>query len=248
MASDARPNRNLLPIFFIVLTAVLTFLCLFMERARGGSSHVSGTAQPSVTPPLRTVVIDPGHGGEDGGTQSADGIYEKDLNLSVALQLRDLLEANGIPVVLTRVEDVLLYDRNGNHEGHKKRMDLASRLSTARHTENSLFISIHMNSFPESQYHGLQVWYGTGDPLSAEIASAIQGTVRATLQPDNTRRTKAANDSIYLLKKLETPAVLVECGFLSNPAEAARLSEEGYQQQLALVLFSAVVPYLTPHS
>jgi N-acetylmuramoyl-L-alanine amidase len=123
-------------------------------------------------------------------------------------------------------------------------MDLASRLSTAVHTEGGLFISIHMNAFPQSQYHGLQVWYGTGDPLSAEIATAIQGQVRTLLQPDNARRTKAATDAIYLLKKLESPAVLVECGFLSNPEEAARLSEAEYQQKLAFAIFSAIISYL----
>ena len=248
MASTARNPRNLLPVFFVVVTAALIGLCLLLGLSRKSPAAATEApaedTQPSDRTSIRTVVIDPGHGGEDGGTQSADGMYEKDLNLSVALLLRDLLEANGVPVVLTRNEDVLLYDRNGNHQGHKKRMDLASRLSTAQHTEDSLFISIHMNAFPQSQYHGLQVWYGTGDPLSAEIASNIQGKARALLQPDNARRTKAATDAIYLLKQLESPAVLVECGFLSNPEEATRLAEADYRQQLALVIFSAILPYL----
>ena len=240
-------TRNLLPVFFLILMAALVGLFVLLGRTASASDAHTPTVenQPSATQSvIRTVVIDAGHGGEDGGTQSADNVYEKDLNLSVALLLRDLLEANGIPVVLTRDEDILLYDKAGDHQGHKKRMDLASRLSTAIHTENGLFISIHMNSFPQSQYHGLQVWYGTGDPVSADIAVDIQGAVRSQLQHDNTRRTKAATDAIYLLKKLETPAVLVECGFLSNPQEASRLADDAYQQKLAFAIFSAIVPYV----
>ena len=242
-------SRNLLPVLFLLCMAALIGLCVLLGLSgRSATAPTVQETEPQNPPALRAVVIDPGHGGEDGGTQSDSGVYEKDLNLTVALLLRDILEANGVPVVMTRDEDVLLYDRNGNHQGHKKQMDLASRLSTARHTEDCLFISIHMNSFPQSQYHGLQVWYGKEDPLSAEIAADIQSTVRALLQNDNARRTKAATDSIYLLKQLKSPAVLVECGFLSNPEEAERLSDPVYQQQLALAIASAIMPYVQPIS
>ena len=245
MASTTERPRNLLPAFFLGLMAVLIGLCVLLGRVhKSPSAPTSEDVQPSDRTALRAVVIDAGHGGEDGGTQSAAGVYEKDLNLSVSLLLRDLLEANGIPVVLTRDEDILLYDKDGNHQGHKKRMDLASRLSTAVHTEDSLFISIHMNAFPQSQYHGLQVWYGPGDPLSAEVATAIQGQVRTLLQPDNARRTKAATDAIYLLKKLESPAVLVECGFLSNPEEEALLRTLEYQQKICTVIASTLANFL----
>lgn len=241
--------RNLLPLLFLLCTAVLIGLSLlFGLYHRAPSVPTVQDPNNSEPPRIRTVVIDPGHGGEDGGTQSDSGVYEKDLNLSVALLLRDLLEANGVPVVLTRDSDVLLYDKDGDHMGHKKQMDLASRLSAAEHTEDSLFLSIHMNSFSQPQYHGLQVWYGPKDPLSADIATAIQSTVRAQLQNDNARRTKAATESIYLLDKLESPAVLVECGFLSNPNEALQLSDTAYQQKLALAVFAAIMPYVQPIS
>ena len=246
MALDTKRSRNLLCIFFVLLMAALIGLCVCLTRFDKTSSTPTVQDEPQPSPTLRAVVIDPGHGGEDGGTLSEDGVCEKDLNLSVALLLRDLLEANGIPVIMTRDEDVLLYDRNGDHQGHKKQMDLASRLSTAQSTENSLFISIHMNAFSQAQYHGLQVWYGMGDSLSATVAADIQSTVRALLQNDNARRTKAATESIYLLHKLQTPAVLVECGFLSNPEEAERLSDPLYQQQLAFAIFTAVMPHLQP--
>lgn len=186
----------------------------------------------TVTAPF-TVVLDAGHGGEDGGAVSADGLQEKTVNLAVTLAVRDLLEANGVRVLLTRDTDVLLYDRTVNFKGRKKALDLAARRKIAEETTGAVFVSIHMNAFPQKQYRGLQVWYSPNDARSASLASAIQEEVRARLQPENTRKTKQAGSNIYLLYHLNVPAVLVECGFLSNPDEAALLATDGYRQQLA---------------
>ena len=204
-----------------------------------------GTENP---PSIACIVIDAGHGGEDGGTSSAAGVLEKDLNLSVAFALRDLLEAAGVPVVMTRTEDKLLYDRNVDFQGRKKVLDLAARRIVAEKTAaaaaksggTSLFISIHMNAFPAPQYSGMQVWYGTGHPLSTEVAGSIQAASSA-IMPDNHRRIKAAGSNIYLLNRIQSPAVLVECGFLSNPAEAERLSREAYRYAVAAVVFAGVM-------
>ena len=204
-----------------------------------------GTENP---PPITCIVIDAGHGGEDGGASSAAGVLEKDLNLSVAFALRDLLEAAGVPVVMTRTEDKLLYDRNVDFQGRKKVLDLAARRIVAEKTAaaaaesggTSLFISIHMNAFPAPQYSGMQVWYGTGHPLSAEVAGSIQAASSA-IMPDNHRQIKAAGSNIYLLDRIKSPAVLVECGFLSNPAEAERLSREAYRYAVAAVVFAGVM-------
>ena len=210
-------------------------------------------AEDESAPPIRCVVIDAGHGGEDGGASSASGVVEKEINLAVALALRDLFEAAGIPVVMTRTEDVLLYDRNVDFKGRKKVLDLAARRLVAERTAEaaakdggtSLFISIHMNAFPQPQYSGMQVWYGTDAAVSQEIAFAIQ-TASAALMPDNHRKIKAAGSNLYLLDSIKTPAVLVECGFLSNPEEALRLSDPRYRHALAVLIFSAAVPYVTP--
>jgi N-acetylmuramoyl-L-alanine amidase len=204
----------------------------------------AGAGQGTDAPPLTCVVLDAGHGGEDGGAVSATGVVEKEINLAVTLALRDLFEAAGIPVVMTRTEDRLLYDRNVNFQGRKKVLDLAARRLMADQTEGGLFISIHMNAFPQPQYHGMQVWYGVADPRSAEIAASIQ-RASAAIMPDNTREIKAAGSGIYLLDRIKTPAVLVECGFLSNPDEAERLTDEGYQNVLAAVIFAAVAPHLS---
>ena len=240
------------PIVLIALLLVCTLLFVAITCVAGG--HLgSGQALPSATEadgdaPIRCVVIDAGHGGEDGGASSAAGILEKDLNLAVAFALRDLFEAAGVPVVMTRTEDKLLYDRSVDFKGRKKALDLAARRIIAEKTAEaadevegtSLFISIHMNAFPAPQYSGMQVWYGTGDPLSAEVAEGIQAA-SAALMPDNHRKTKAAGSSIYLLDRIQSPAVLVECGFLSNPAEAERLADEAYQRAVAAVVFAGVV-------
>jgi N-acetylmuramoyl-L-alanine amidase len=144
---------------------------------------------------------------------------------------------------MTRTEDVLLYDRGADYEGRKKVLDLAARLAIADETEDSLLVSIHMNAFPQTQYSGMQVWYGTADARSREIAQSVQSAA-LTLRPDNNRQIKAAGSNIFLLDNLDTPAILVECGFLSNPEEASRLGDEEYQKQLAFVIFGAIAEYI----
>ena len=192
-----------------------------------------------------TIVIDAGHGGEDGGTQSADGMYEKEVNLEIARMLDAMLRANGIRTVMTRTEDILLYDRNTDYHGRKKMLDLGARRKIAEESENAVFVSIHMNSYPEERYSGLQVFYSPNDNRSHTLAGLIQNTVQNHLQPQNNRKIKEATSSIYLLDRLQCPAVLVECGFLSNPHEADLLSQETYRQKMAFILFCSVMSYIS---
>ena len=253
MPTSRRFSVPLLAILFVAVTALLLVaVCLLggspLGRERGVTYAHADAPAVEGTPPITVVVIDPGHGGEDGGASSASGVVEKNVNLSVAFALRDLFEAAGMPVVMTRTEDILLYDREVNYLGRKKALDLAARQLIAERVAEeaaagggtSLFISIHMNAFPAPQYSGMQVWYGVGDPLSREVAEGIQAS-SLTLMPNNHRRIKAAGSNIYLLDRIRTPAVLVECGFLSNPEEAERLATEAYQYALAAVVFAGVV-------
>ena len=257
MSVTRRPAIPYMIPLFLALTALLCVAAWLLGgtpfggtplgKERGSAANTIHAVQnsPAQTAPITCIVIDAGHGGEDGGASSAAGLVEKDINLSVAFALRDLFEAAGISVVMTRTEDKLLYDRNVDFQGRKKVLDLAARRIVAEKTAakyggDSLFISIHMNAFPQTQYSGMQVWYSKGDPRSADIAKSIQ-TASTTLMPDNTRKIKAAGSNIYLLDRIETPAVLVECGFLSNPDEAERLSREDYRYALAAVIFGAVV-------
>lgn len=221
------------PIFVLVLTLTASAFAfpLFSSGAITASKNGTVASKPI------TVVLDAGHGGEDGGAVSANGVLEKDLNLSIALRLRALLEANGIRVVLTRSTDTLLYDKDVDYHGRKKALDLAARKNIAESTENCVFVSIHMNAFPIAKYQGLQVWYSKNHPASLTLAQSVQSMNQSLLQPSNERPVKAATSSIYLLHHLRSPAILVECGFLSNPEEATLLASEEYQENLAFLLF-----------
>ncbi len=211
---------------------------------RGQAVPSSEAAENGGIAPIRCVVIDAGHGGEDGGASSAEGLVEKEVNLAVAFALRDLLETSGIPCVMTRTEDKLLYDRGVDFQGRKKVLDLAARKAIADNTEGCLFVSIHMNAYPDARYSGMQVWYGTADARSRDIAASIQ-TAALALMPDNQRKIKTAGSNIYLLDRATCPAVLVECGFLSNAAEAARLADEDYRYALATVIAGSILPYIS---
>jgi len=191
-------------------------------------------------------VIDAGHGGEDGGASSADGMLEKTLNLEIARNFADLAGLFGYNVRMTRTEDCLLYDLYDDLEdytGYRKTYDLRNRLRLAKEWDGEMFISIHMNKFPMPQYKGLQVYYSSNHNDSQKIASFIQSYTRTYLQPENTREIKKATSAIYLLHRIQSPAVLVECGFLSNPEEAAMLASPEYRCQLAAVIFASAAEW-----
>ena len=124
-------------------------------------------------------------------------------------------------------------------------LDLAARLKIAKETPNSIFVSIHMNAFPQTQYSGLQVYYSKNDASSKKIADLIQSNVKKYLQSSNNRKTKSATSSIFLLDRLETPAVLIECGFLSNDEECKLLSTNEYRKKLSFVIFCSLMDYIS---
>ena len=185
------------------------------------------------------IILDAGHGGEDGGATGTNGVLEKELNLSITRTLADLLRTAGYTVIETRTEDRLLCDE-GTPKGHRKSGDLQNRLRYTEEYPNSVFISLHMNTFPNDSCRGSQVWYSQNDARSAEWANVVQSKIQQVLQPDNHRKTKAATSSIYLLRHAKTPAILIECGFLSTPDECEALTGEVYKKALALVIFSAI--------
>ena len=220
--------------FLLVLSILFAILFGIAEKTR--TKNDVDAVNKTHASPLPTVILDAGHGGEDGGATSSDGLLEKDLNLALTLTMRDILTANGVNVILTRETDTLLYDRNVDFQGQKKRLDMAARLKIANETPNAVFVSIHMNTYPHPSCQGVQVWYSENNEDSFALAKTIQSTTQELLQNENDRTVKRSGSSIYLLRKLECPAVLVECGFLSSPEEAALLADESYRQQLALVL------------
>ena len=235
--------------FLLLLPAFLSVCILFTfignSFCKEAPTYAATKSQKSNT---LTLIIDAGHGGEDGGAVGVNGKFEKDLNLEIAFLIRDMALSAGYDTVMTRTEDVLLYDRNVDYKGRKKALDLLARVKIAEKYENAVFVSIHMNAFPEKQYSGLQVYYSKNDPLSEAIAKDIQDGVRLSLQEKNNRKIKPADSNIYLLDRITLPSVLVECGFLSNPEECARLSSEDYRQKLALSIFLSVSKHLRAKS
>lgn len=193
---------------------------------------------------LYTVLLDAGHGGEDGGAVGVNGALEKDLNLTITRYIKEYLEADGCRVVLTRNEDRLLYTEEQNIYGQRKLYDLRNRLEIAAKQENPILVSIHMNRFSQSKYSGLQVYYSKNHPDSRTLAAKIRAEVIQKLQPQNNRQIKEATTSIYLLNRAEMPAVLVECGFLSNPDECENLSREDYQKRLAKVIADSILAHI----
>ena len=185
------------------------------------------------------IVIDAGHGGIDGGATGTNGVTEKDLNLAVASKLAALFRMTGYTVIETRTSDCSLADADAK-KGHVKQSDLTNRLKISNQYPKSVLISIHMNTYPGVDCSGLQVWYSQNNDLSAELANAVQGGVKSMLQPQNNRKIKAATSSIYLLRHAENPAILIECGFISNVEECEKLTTELYQKELVLAIFASL--------
>lgn len=191
-----------------------------------------------------TVVLDAGHGGEDGGAVGINGIMEKDINLSIALELEKYLKQNNFDVIMIRNGDYSVGDQSLSTIAERKRSDTKSRLHTVEESGECIFISIHQNHFTESKYDGAQVFYSGNRPESAKLAEAIRQNIVTDLQPENHRENKEAEKSIYLLYHCQVPAVLVECGFLSNPAEADKLNTESYQKNMAAAIYNGLIDYL----
>ncbi len=189
---------------------------------------------------VRCVVIDAGHGGDDPGKVGINGAWEKDINLQVAERLKLLLEANDIEVVMTRESDEGLNDANASN---KKVQDMKRRIELIEETAPALTVSIHQNSYPEEYVHGAQVFYYTGSREGRQLAEMIQNQLVEKADPENKRQVKA-NDSYYLLKKTGVPIVIVECGFLSNSAEAEKLCTPEYQDRIAWAIHMGILQYL----
>lgn len=194
---------------------------------------------------LPVIIIDPGHGGEDGGAQSSSGILEKDINLSISMKLKAAFEALGFETVTVRETDCLIYDSGCNAMREKKVSDIHNRMNIMLKYPNSIFLSIHQNHFSQSKYHGAQVFYSKNDPQSKIIAEYIQSSIIEKLQNENTRKIKPSGTEIYLLYHAKSPAVMVECGFLSNGGEAQLLNDEQYQKKMAVAIVDGVIKYLS---
>ncbi|PAB58256.1 N-acetylmuramoyl-L-alanine amidase CwlD [Anaeromicrobium sediminis] len=189
----------------------------------------------------KVIILDAGHGGIDGGAVGKNGTTESKVNLQIALRLRELLEEQGIIVILTRDEDVGLYSDSGTIR-KKKNEDLRERRKMMNGNNADLFISIHMNSFPESKYYGAQTFYPENSEESELLAKYIQEQLKKVLNNKNHREAKCKKD-VYILKECSIPTVLVECGFLSNSQEEKLLLNNTYQEKVAWAMYVGILKY-----
>lgn len=184
----------------------------------------------------KTVIIDPGHGGIDVGTVGIDGSLEKNINLSISLDLYDFLMVSGINTVLTRDGDYEMY-RAGEQ---RTKSDLYNRMDYINSVPNSILISIHQNHFENEAEWGTQVWYSPNDEISPTIADKILQSVKKNIQPENKRENKVSDNSYYILYKAQKPSVMVECGFVSNENENKRLQDKEYQRDMAYSILAGI--------
>lgn len=190
-----------------------------------------------------TLVIDAGHGGFDGGAVGATGVCEQDINLSIAQRVQALAGFFGVPTVMTRPDNQALGYDPSRPVRENKVTDIKERERIVNETPNPIFISIHLNKFSDAQYHGAQVFYSVKHAGGRTLADALQQSLIAGVDPTNHRQAKQAESSIYLLKKLTCPAVIVECGFLSNPNEEQKLTQPDYHKQMAVCIVRGYLQY-----
>lgn len=224
--------------FLIILSAMLylTFMANF-SAAEASSMPIT----------QKTVIVDAGHGGDDGGAIGIDGTVEKDINLDIALKLEKILKFYGFNVIMTRTQDVMTCDDGLDSLRKRKISDIHNRFELMRKNPDAIFISVHQNKFEDSSQHGTQVFYSGNDERSKELAEAIQTSVTLTLQRKNDRVVKKSGSGIYLLYHAKIPAVLVECGFISNSDEVKKLKDESYRMKLTILIADGLLKYLSNH-
>ena len=199
---------------------------------------------PTVTLPVsgKTIVIDAGHGKPDEGAESSRGTTEAETNLKIALKLQNLLEQSGCSVILTRSDENAIYDIDAKTLRQKKISDIHNRVKIGNESSADIFVSIHLNKIPQQQYDGWQTFYNANSSEGQKLAVSIQNNLNDAIQRENNRVAKTI-DNIYIVKHVEIPITIVECGFLSNPDEEKLLLEDEYQNKLAWGIYNGIIDY-----
>lgn len=224
--------------FLVVYILILTGLIV---GAVAGSRIVTVISQDTLSGSRHCIVIDPGHGGIDGGATSCTGTLESNINLEISLRLQDLFHLMGYDTVMIRTSDMSIHTQ-GNSIAEKKISDLKERVRIINNTENALLVSIHQNQFDDGRYYGAQVFH-TGAGESMALAQQMQAAFIRTINPGSNRKCKKA-EGVYLMKNIRKNGVLVECGFLSNPDEAEKLETAEYQKKICCIIAVTVSDFL----
>lgn len=221
-------------IYLLVMSAVLGITVT-------GSHVVTTMAENRPVDRQNIIIIDAGHGGFDGGATSCSGILESEINLDIALRLNDLMHLLGFETVMIRTTDTAIHTQ-GNTIASRKISDIRERTRIVNDTKGALLLSIHQNTFSDSQYRGGQVFYGN-DIESRQLAERIQSAFVENLNPGSNRKAKKA-DKVYLMEHIQKPGILIECGFISNPTEESLLRSKKYQSQICCVIATTVSNFL----
>ena len=224
----------------IILFAVIAITTMLSMKAIDNTNKVEETMATPATG--KVVILDAGHGGEDGGAISSDGTTEAELNLQITLKVQQLLEQNGTTVILTRSDENAIYNLDAKTLRQKKVSDIKNRVKIGNESSADIFVSIHLNKIPEKQYYGWQTFYKDGSEDSEKLAKCLQEGLNASIQKENNRLAMKIND-IYIVKKVEIPLSIVECGFLSNPQEREELKQNEYQNRLAWGIYTGICEY-----
>lgn len=226
---------------FTLILIYILIVSVFLTATYWGSAATSVIAQKIPLERQNTIIIDAGHGGVDGGATSCTGKLESAFNLEIALRLNDLMHLMGIHTKMIRTTDISVYTQ-GETIAAKKVSDLKERVRIVNETENALLISIHQNTFSDSKYSGAQVFYGPKGE-GQQFAAQLQNALVQSINPGSNRKSKPA-EGVYLMERVEKTAVLIECGFLSNVQEEAKLRSAEYQKQLCCVIAATVSNFL----
>lgn len=231
-------RRLVLSWILVAALAATTVYYLIPDMTAGKGTYAFASARCAG----QTLIVDAGHGGEDGGAVSLTGVPESGINLAVALKLDGVLGLYGVVPVLLRRTDISLHDDSAVTLREKKVSDLHNRVATIEGTDGAVLISIHQNTFQNAAYHGAQVFY-SNEAGSLPLAQLTQELLRQTLDPENKRVPAKIPDTVYLMNHISCPAILVECGFLSNPEEEELLCSENYQRKIAAALAASWLQY-----
>ena len=226
-------------VYIIVLALILLSAAIIMISS---FSNIAMYTSADVGDILPKIVIDAGHGGEDGGAE-VDDVLEKDINLCISANLADMLRLSGYPVTQVRSTDAAVYSEGSDTLREKKVSDLQNRVALFNSDESNIVVSIHQNKFENSKYSGTQLFYSDNHADSRNLAESIRTAVVMLLQNDNTRELKKGGEDIYILDKTAVPAVIVECGFLSNDEERAKLTDAEYQKMMSYAITMGVLDY-----
>ena len=226
----------------LIVTSIFLSILIFTLITDKSSNYDKYISTVSLPVSGKVIVVDAGHGVPDEGAESSNGTTEAETNLKIALKLQNLLEQSGSTVILTRSNENAIYDLDSKTLKQKKISDIHNRVKIGNESQADIFVSIHLNKIPQPQYDGWQTFYREGDEESAKLAKQIQENLNKTIDKENNRIAKTI-DNIYIIKHVEIPITIVECGFLSNPEEEKKLLDDEYQNKLAWGIYNGIINY-----